>query len=223
MVFLFKFPTRSRPEKFKSTLSKYQSLLSGKHEVKWCISCDRDDRTMNNYGMIKHLGTIPHLKVFFGDSKTKVQAINADMQHFQEGWQVLLLISDDMIPQVKGYDDIIAKHMDSSFPGMDGALHFNDGRTGNNINTLVIETDKLYRNYGYIYHPQYTSLWCDNEYTDVNRREDKLKYIDEVIIKHAWTDYTGPDVLHRRNEKYYEADKKIYERRKAAGFPKGNV
>jgi hypothetical protein len=223
MKLLLKFPTRARPEKFKQTFDKYRSLLSGKHEIEWCISCDADDRTMNNARIIQHLRGVPNLFIYFGNSKTKIQAINADMSLTSQDWQTILLISDDMIPQAQDFDDIIARHMTAAFPDFDGALHFNDGRAGEKLNTLVCMGRKLYEQFGYIYHPQYKSLWCDNEFTDVTRRDGKSHYVDDTIIKHQWVDYTGKDLLHKRNEGFYGTDKATYEKRKAAGFPKHNV
>ena len=45
---LVKFPSRNRPQKFKSTVEQYVGGCSGKHHVRFVITMDEDDSTMNN-------------------------------------------------------------------------------------------------------------------------------------------------------------------------------
>ena len=45
---LVKFPSRNRPEKFRDILDNYTSRTSGKHEVRFVVTMDSDDVTMNN-------------------------------------------------------------------------------------------------------------------------------------------------------------------------------
>jgi hypothetical protein len=150
-----------------------------------------------------------------------VQAINANMN--DRNFDVVLLASDDMVPAIEGYDDIICTKMQEHFPNLDGCLHFNDGRVGRELNTLTIMGKKMYDHFGYIYHPDYVSLWCDNEFHDVTVAMGKSVYIDQVIIRHAWIDVTGHDSLHRHNESYHGKDKRVYEKRRNAGYPKASI
>lgn len=220
--FLFKFPTRSRPELFKKNLENYFNNLSYKHEYKFLISMDHDDSTMNNDEMVSWLKNQNNVVYNYGNSKNKVQAINSDINLVKD-FDILFLISDDMVPQINGFDDIVANAMNDYGPSLDYALHFNDGRTGDKLNTLSIMGSKMYYNFGYIYHPDYISLWCDNEFHDVTKRDGKVTYLNKVIVKHSWTDYTGKDDLHKRNEKYYDQDKRTYMIRKSRKFPKKSI
>ena len=78
----------------------------------------------------------------------------------------------------------------------------------------------MYDYFGYIYHPSYISLWCDNEYTDVTRVMGTVKYIDEIIVAHQWSDATGgSDKLLQRNEKFFNEDNINYNTRRGQGFP----
>lgn len=223
MTLLFKYPTRARPVLFESTYKKWRSLLSGKHDVEWLISMDVDDNTMNNADITKFLDGEHNLTYCYGENKSKVSAINANIGCTSQDWQILVLISDDMIPKIQGYDDIIVSKMLEFYPECDGALHFNDGRVGSSLCTLSIMGRKLYDRFGYVYHPDYQSLWCDNEYTEVCHTFGKMTYIDQIIINHAWVDVTGSDPLHTRNEGQYHRDSRTYHTRKAAGFPKESV
>jgi len=214
---LIKFPTRQRKKKFFDTLDAYYNLLSGKHKVKFIISMDLDDQEMNSTQIRSRLDEKKGLKYFYGEHKTKMEAINDDMQHAGE-FKIIFLASDDMIPQIPGYDHVIMKNMKENFPDFFGALHYNDGRVGERINTLVIMGKPMYDYFGYIYHPDYKSLWCDNEFTEVIRQMKKIKYINKVLVKHAWGGRHG-DSLYERNENLYSHDKHIFEQRKSMGFP----
>ena len=77
---IIKFPTRNRPEKFKKVLQLYIDALSGKHDVKFVITMDDDDQTMNNEEIKNWLNSLPvNVKYNYGNSKTKIQAVNADL------------------------------------------------------------------------------------------------------------------------------------------------
>jgi hypothetical protein len=219
---LIKFPTRGRPEKFFNVLDKYISMADDIINIAFVVSMDLDDTSMNNKTIISRLDSYKNkgikLFYFFGNNKTKIQAINADMEKISN-WHVVLLASDDMIPLVKGYDSIIRKDMNDHFRNMDGVLWYSDGGQ-NNINTLCILGKPYYDRFNYIYHPDYISLWCDNEFTDVSLKTKKCYKSDKVLIEHAHPVYnkTEYDELYMRNESYFNIDKETYEKRKKKNF-----
>jgi hypothetical protein len=90
-----------------------------------------------------------------------------------------------MIPEFSGYDSALRDNMEHYFPDTDGVLWFNDGFQKHNLNTLCILGRKYYQRFGYIYHPAYKSLWCDNEFTVVASLLKKQLYFDKVIIRHT--------------------------------------
>ena len=75
---LIKFATRNRPEKFKDRMNRFRNLASGKHEIRYVVSCDHDDPTMNNEDMISWMDEFAKdsdLVYHFGNSKSKIEAI----------------------------------------------------------------------------------------------------------------------------------------------------
>jgi len=215
---LFKFPTRERPEIFKQTLSIWQDNLSGEYDYRFLVTLDSDDSTMNNPDMRKYMDGRPNLEYKFGEHASKIDAVNADMK--DEDFDILVLVSDDMLPRVKQYDKIIVQMMEKYFPDMDGALHFHDGLFGkDNTITLSIMGKKLYDYFGYIYHPDYKSFYCDNEFTDQVRKLKKVVYCPTIIVKHGWQKYVGKDALYKKNSKKGKQDSATYARRKDLGFP----
>ena len=220
MRFLCKFPSRSRPGRFMEVFGLYRSMLSGKHDMKFVLSFDEDDISMNNPRMRKWLDAQSDCaSSYFGKSKSKIEAVNADMDKAPD-YDILILASDDMIPVQHGYDDIIATDMQIHFPDLDGVLHYNDGVRGQQLNTLCIMGKPYYDRFGYIYHPDYTSVFCDNEFTEVSQMLGKAVYIDNLIVQHKWMEQ-GKDALYQRNEDpaFYGKDYQVYAARKENNFP----
>jgi hypothetical protein len=197
-------------------------MLSGKHQVTFVISMDQDDDSMNNPKVRQWLETRQanaDIRFFFGHSKSKVEAINADLAGIDG--DVLLLASDDMYPVIVEYDDLIFSAFAHAFPNFDGAIKFWDGfrRAEDPMMTLAVLGFPLYRKFGYIYHPDYRSLFCDAEQTQACLMTGKLAKVDICIIQHVWT--AEPfDPLHARNENQamYARDGAVFETRKAKNF-----
>lgn len=214
MKILMKIPTR-RPKKALEVIQGYHALASGKHEVKWLVSIDDDDApTQAMREKFKEIGC----EVRSGRSISKIHAGNRDVSAFDLWFDIVVLTADDMICKEKDWDDIIATDMRKHFPDLDGVLHYNDGHRGQGLNTLPIMGRVCWASCGYFYHESYISLFADDEFT----RTHKSVYIDRVIIDHQHPVWTGErrDDLLKFTESLAGIDKRTYERRKAAGFPK---
>lgn len=208
---LIKFPTRDRPNIFFNVLNTYIKYLSNKHNVEFLVTCDSDDYSMNNSTIIEKLNSYPNLKYYFGENKNKVEAINANMDKISY-FDILLLASDDMIPQIQGYDNIIYENFQKFFPDFDGVLWFNDGLVGRALNTLSIMGKKYYDRFDYIYNPIYKSYYCDGEFTIIANALKKQIYIDTVIIKHFHVSHglAVKDNLFNKNYKYWDEDQNTF-------------
>ncbi len=224
MKILIKFPTRQRRRQFFSVLNTYYSRLkSDDIDYEFIISCDIDDISMNNIQVINQFKIFPNLTVNFGNNKSKIEAINSDLDGKE--FDILLLASDDMIPIKDDYLNIIHKKFEELYPDTDGVLWFNDGYQGNKLNTLCILGKKYYDRFGYIYHPSYKSLWCDNEFMEVANILNKQTYIDEVIIKHEHLVWKGHqwDDMQIKNDVYNNIDRENYMYRKSNNFDLGTT
>jgi hypothetical protein len=218
MRLLIKFPTRGRREKFFSVLDKYYSHLSDLDNTTFLISLDKDDTQMNNTEVDNKLKGYKNLKYFYGSSKNKVDAVNRDINKIND-WDIVLLASDDMIPQIEGYDELIRNEMSKTYSDTDGVLWFNDGNR-KDLNTLCILGKKYYKRFNYIYNPEYKSTWCDNEFTEVGNILKKQKFIDQIIIKHEHPDwgFGSRDDIHRLNLENENYDKSVYFKNKVMNF-----
>lgn len=209
MKLFIQFPTRSRPNRFTQYLLRYVEYLEDKSNFHIQVSCDTDDKTMNDPYMIHFIKCLRNVSIVFNDNRSKIEAINTGIP--RQGWDVLLLASDDMWPVTKGYDNVIRKEMKKNFPDTDGVLHFNDGIHGKKLNTLAILGNKYYNRFNYVYHPKYKSLYADNEFHEISKQLNKQSYSDTMIIQHLRKEVKR-DNLHKINHYYAQRDKLRYER-----------
>jgi len=219
MKLLIKFPTRNRKNKFFKVLKQYQNLCEDFDNTNFLITLDNDDETMTPSEVSDIFGTFKNIRVVYGNSDSKIHAINRDIELVDE-WDIVLLASDDMTPKVKGYDNIIRDRMKEYYPDTDGVLWFNDGHQGNKLNTLSILGKKYYDRFGYIYQPEYKSVWSDNEFMLVGNLLGKQTYMDEVIIEHEHPDwgYGNRDIIHQINSQNESHDRNLFMRRKNNNF-----
>lgn len=198
-------------------------LANHPEQIGVAVSCDDDDMSMlRNLVQEEITRTVQRSawnRIFFGPNKTKIQACNADMDKIDWPWDIVVLVSDDMIPQVKGYDDVIRSHMIARFPDTNGILWFNDGYQGDKLNTLCVFGRRKYEWFGYLYHPSYKSLFCDTELTDLCKGvlSTKCLYIPTVIIRHEHpgTGYAqNMDALYIANQRFWNDDMYTYIDRK---------
>lgn len=224
MKFLIKFPTRSRFDLFFSTLDKYIENFSEENEYIIVVSCDYDDPIMNNKQTVEKLKQYKNLKFYFDHRVSKIYAINRDIEKISKeyNWDIIISAADDMIPQVKDYDKIIVEEMNKWFPNLDGGLWFFDGYR-KDLNTMSIMGRKRYEEFGYIYYPEYKTWYPDNEYTEIGLNQNKLKYIDNCIIKHELPAHNPNmvfDQLYQENEtnELKNHDHQLYLQRKSKNF-----
>jgi hypothetical protein len=214
---LVKFPTRGRPDKFFSVLESYRNL-SRSGNIRFVVTCDLDDESMNNDQVKERFKQFDNVEVCYGNSKTKIQAINADMQG--RDFDICLLASDDMIPEREGYDLEIINQMQINYPDLDGVIWFSDGYQKRKLNTLTIVGKRYYDRFGYLYHPDYVSFYSDNEFMQVAFMLGKQTYVDEVIIRHQHPDNTKEsiDMTYATNNQHVMRDNLTFNKRAQSMF-----
>jgi hypothetical protein len=224
MKIFVRFPSRERAAKFYQVIAGYIQL-STKNDVSYLVTLDEDDFDKEFY--IEHCENFKALghdvNYIIGKSESKIHAINRDMEH-SGVWDILVLASDDMHCMVQNWDLVLRNEMESKFPDTDGVLWHWDGDEAtkrNELNTMCILGRKYYKRFNYIYHPDYKSLWSDNEFTDVSKYLCKVHYSEIVLFKHIHYSNTKgmlPDELMNRTQRFYYEDEKVYRKRKAINF-----
>lgn len=219
---LFKFASRSRSNLFFSALDNILQHISDLDNFCILISLDTDDEIMNNpnviHNLTKYIYKYPNkIIIKFGNSKNKIDAINRDINDIKNyfDFDIVVNFSDDMKIIEKDFDEIIRNKFNLNYPDTDGNIYFNDGFVGDKISTMSIIGRKYYDKFNYIYHPSYYSLWCDNEYTEVAKKNQKIIYFNENIFIHNHPANVGGLIDEQliKTESYSEIDRKNYEKR----------
>lgn len=212
-MILLKYPTRQRPRLFKSTLRRY--IDTAGMPMRIVVTIDKDDIAMNNRVMrdwIKERGA----DIDISPARGKITAINSGIP--TDDWSILVLASDDHVPVSEGWAERIMADMPSDG---DALLWYKDIHQ-DRICLMPVMGRRYYDRFGYIYHPAYVSLWCDNEQTEVARALGKLIQPDVELFRNESADWGGSirtDALYRKNNAYYKIDRETYERRKLLNFP----
>jgi hypothetical protein len=129
-------------------------------------------------------------------------------------------MSDDMVFTKNGFDLIIKSDFIQYFPQFDGVMHYPDQDAGEKLMTLSILGRNYYLRFNYIYHPDYTSLWCDNEAMEVSMMLGKYRYSPVRMFDHIHPAYghCQTDEQYRHTESFYHSDNAVYLQRKQKGF-----
>jgi hypothetical protein len=173
---------------------------------------------MNNETVREKMKNYPRLKPVWGTSKSKIDAINKNV-YLGGDWSVVINVSDDLSFKKEGFDLDIIEAFDKW--GLDSILHFPDGHVNERLITQSIMGRKYYDRFGYIYHPSYKSVYCDNEQQDVAKALGCYHYIPIPIFvheHHIWG-YGPADDLLRKTESFYPVDAENFHQRQLKNFP----
>ena len=215
MLIHYNFATRNRPQKMAEAIGTIIALSADQNYTIGLTIDDDDSTTLNSHQLVDVLQS-DQIKVNPGRSSSKVHAINRGMA----GWSgdIVVNMSDDMRFIKRGFDgDII-----QAFQGeRDQFIHFPDGHVNQVLPTMSIMDRSYHERFNYIYHPDYKSLWCDNEAMDVAQQLGRYKYIDLQIFSHEHPAWTGEpaDALLMHTESFFGTDQETYKRRSKLGFP----
>lgn len=219
-VICYKFASRSRPEKLYNAIHNIKAMSRYPHYF-ILVTLDWDDPACNTESARGWFREHRECIVIWGTSGSKIAAINRDMDKAPP-WDILINTSDDMVFIREGFDQVILNHMRTYHPDFDGILHYPDGNEpGTRVMTMTIEGRPYYERFKYIYHPAYTSLWCDCEATEVAKKLGKWKFINDQLFdhRHPMHGKAPIDEPCKYSESFFYSDHAVYARRQAAGFP----
>lgn len=217
---LFKYPSRSRPDRFFKSLDSLYTNLDDKDNFHISCTLDTDDLTMNNPDVIEKINNYKNISIAWGESKSKVDAVNRSMPDYD--WDILVVHSDDMIFNLYGFDTCIRVNINEHSSDLDLLAHYPDQDAKEYLATMYIAGRKFYERFGYIYHPSYKSLWCDNDIMEIAKRLGKYKYMGYQINLHLNPAYEQNkmerDELFNRQQSDWNDDELNFHRRQARNF-----
>lgn len=219
MRIIYKFPSRSRPAKFFACLDNILAMAV-RDDFIIVPTLDDNDHTINALFKERLSDYGEKVQPVYGRSTSKIHAVNRDMP--TGPWDIVIATSDDMEFIQKGFDLDIINHMLTIFPDTDGVLHYPDGHDHGDILSLPVIGRKYYDRFGYIYHPSYVSLFCDEEAILVAKNLGKLASLQDNLFQHNHPTWTGQgmDAQYKYTERFHAVDKSTFMRRKQRNFVK---
>lgn len=216
MTICYSFASRSRPERFFETIDNVRAMsVSDDYFV--VAKLDTDDPMMYNDNVRCRIeqSQVPIISRW-GTSQSKIHAINRSLENLPH-YDILVCLSDDMRFRTPGFDNLIRQYMPAD---LDGFVHLMDDYAKDRVCTVSILGRKYYERDGYIYHPDYYSMWCDDEESEKAKMRGKYILVPGIHLEHLH--YTNDrkavkDKLYWRNDTYNK-DKEVFEQRKARGF-----
>lgn len=227
MKILIKYPSRSRPERFFEGLDSITKLVADKENYRVMCSFDFDDPTMYNDSVKDRIGQQLGDKAFivYDKSINKIDAINRDIpptgiKGWFDDWNILVCMSDDMRFIAYGWDQLIREGFQHNAPDLDAFLHYPDSTARNMLCTMSILGRKYFERDGYIYHPSYQSLWCDNEAMEVAQLRGKYIYMGIQLFDHLHPAYqlAAWDAQYVQQQGLWGVDEANYIERKRHNF-----
>ena len=180
---LFKYTSRSRPERFFKGLESIINNLADKNNYWVQCTFDLSDATMFNPEIISRLNTYKNLSYYFGESKSKIDAINQNLDKLPP-FDILVNFSDDQEFIKFGFDEIIREDFESRGGTYGWFIHYPDSHTGDKIPTMsIMDRDYFERSFR-IYHPKFISVAADNYAMWEAQQAGRYVFIDKKIYDH---------------------------------------
>jgi len=171
--------TRGRPEQAQLCRDMWFSKADKPEQIEHIFCMDDDDKA-----------SIAQLKGFRGVS---VQAGGGCVRAWNEGaamsqGKILLQLSDDWIPP-QGWDTIILDRMgDLNQPSV---LAVSDGMRTDSLLCMAILTRKRYEDQGFMFHPDFRSMYSDNYFTAMAEIDEVLIDAKDVVFVHTHPAFIG--------------------------------
>lgn len=180
--------------------------------IEYIVSIDNDDDQLECYEQ----WTIPNgIILISNNNRSLVDACN-NAAKIATG-DCLLVLSDDFLTPPR-WNELLKEKIDRDMYG----ILVDDGISMGDIMSLPILSKKLYERIGYIYHPDFFSLFADNALLDVVKKLDCLIDCRHLLFEHMHY-IVGKskidETYQRENSGYaYTNGKIVYDKLKARNY-----
>jgi hypothetical protein len=204
-------PSRGRLERAAAAITEWAAGRSGDHAVEHILSIDTDDDVAG----YRRVAIAHGVELVANPNRSVVDAANAAAR--VATGDVLIVVSDDFgCPEA--WDRALAGVLGDR---RDVAVLVHDGVEGR-IMTLPILGRVLYERLGYVYHPGYVSMFCDDDLTHTAAAMGRLVDARQLVFphRHYSTGQVPPDATYVRqnsNAAWWHGWRML-EKRRAGGF-----
>lgn len=204
--------TRGRPKQAMDARTQWLAAASDPLRIEHIFAVDVDDEETLK-------ATANCRRVIVSKPEGCVKAWN--LAAVQSSAPVIIQMSDDFTaPQ--DWDKKILSHIPNT--AHEYVVKVSDGIRRDDLMCMAIMTRARYLRFGYMFHPDYLSMYSDNEFTEVASRDGVIIDATDVVFTHrhplanlAQWDKTYID---SNSDDRYKHGKALFDRRKQQGFPK---
>lgn len=218
-------PSRGRPEKAVETSLYWHSRIGDdffqtEHQLEYILSLDADDSFLSLYELLwkRNNPYPPAHKIIVNNNKSVVNATNKAAE-LATG-DVLIYLSDDFkCPDNWVY--LIANQFENVTEPLlikvDDCLQ----KFEIPVLTIPIMNQTLYEKLGYFWHPDYKSMFVDEDLFWTSRKLGALKYCPHLKFphEHPANGKAENDETYTRSAANWEQGKAVFAKRKLMGFP----
>ena len=191
-------PSLGRPVQARKCLDHWIKTASGDHEIEWIVSLSTRDKLRGDY----HQTFIDSGAILLElNTKNMVEATN-EAAKLCAG-EIMILVSDDMFSCQMW--DMMMMHKYEMIDGP-GLLQVYDGITTKKM-TIPIMNREAYAKLGYIYHPDYKSMFADDDLHKTALKNNMLYNASDIYIEHRHYS-VGKAVYDKTYQS--ENDRKVY-------------
>ena len=206
-------PSRGRPQKAIETAQNWLNK-AGNVEVEWILSLDLDDPALIEYS--KALADYSIYKLCVNLNTCVVDATNRAAK--KATGDVLIYLSDDFECPDNWGELIQAKALTGKW-----LLKVDDCLQNFNVAVLTIPimSKELYDRLGYFWHPEYKSMFVDEDLYWTTRNNGWLRFAPELKFPHIHpANGKAPnDETYVRSAKNWDQGKALFAKHKALNFP----
>lgn len=208
-------PSRGRPKKAHATADEW--IAKAGVEVDYMMSIDYSDPLRKEYY------DFPFKKNFgitCEDNYSVVEATNYAVRAYCKG-DIIIYVSDDFrCPDDWGK---LIKTEFLKYPNQYVLLKVDDCLQGFHIPVLTIPmmNRALYNKLGYFWHPEYKSMFVDQDLFETCKKLNCIKYAPHLKFPHEHVSIgkAPDDETYRRSAANWNQGEQLFLKRKAAGFP----
>lgn len=218
-------PSRGRPDKAFDTFANWEFQSSGEHEIEWILSVDSTDPKLQQYqkifydrGLDRNMDLISPHSMICNLNTSVVQATNMAAK-FAMG-DILVYLSDDF-SCLENWDIMVANQFENVTEPLlikvDDCLQ----KFEVPVLTLPIMNRALYEKLGYFWHPEYKSMFVDEDLYWVCRNMGAMKLCPHLKFphEHPANGKAENDETYTRSAANWEQGKAVFNKRKLMGFP----
>lgn len=206
-------PSRGRPQKAFNTAKKW--IEQAGVEVEYILSCDRNDPVGYQYGPY-FVGWCKNILV--EENNSVVEATNKAAA-ISKG-DILVYLSDDF-DCFPDWGKAVEKEFENEdrplLIKVDDCIH----HPSVPVLTIPIMNRKLYERLGYLWHPEYKSMFCDEHlyWTCYKLGAIKAAWHLNFEHQHCSVGKAENDETYKRSSANWEQGKALFAKHKAMGFP----